>query len=45
MHPFNIPVAIAIMALAAWYVYRYVRRYNEAKKEQFTVSSPCTGVS
>lgn len=33
MRPFDIPIAIALVALAAWYIYRHVKRFNELEKE------------
>ncbi|MCS7287181.1 MAG: DedA family protein [Anaerolineae bacterium] len=33
MRPFDIPIAIALLALAAWYIYRHVKRFNELEKE------------
>jgi len=29
MRPFDIPIAIALLALVGWYIYRHVRRYQE----------------
>ncbi|RLC80442.1 MAG: DedA family protein [Chloroflexi bacterium] len=29
MRPFDIPIAIILIALVIWYVYRHIKRYNE----------------
>lgn len=33
MRPFDIPIALALLALVAWYIYRHVKRYNAVEKE------------
>ena len=39
MRPFDIPIAIVLLILFGWYVYRHVKRYKEHNGQQEVAES------